>query len=126
MSKLTRKNNLYYHISELLSIARKNVLQSVNSTMTNTYFEIGKLIVEEEQNGKQRADYGKQLIIDLSKELTTEYGKGFSATNLKQMRSFYLTYSKGQTVSDEFKLSWSHYLMLMRLDNPVERKIYEN
>lgn len=73
----------------------------------------------------QRAEYGKQLIIDLSKELTTEYGKGFSTTNLKQMRSFYLTYSKGQTVSDEFKLSWSHYLMLMRLDNPDERNFYE-
>jgi predicted nuclease of restriction endonuclease-like (RecB) superfamily len=125
MSRLTQKNNLYNQISELLSIAKKNVLQSVNSTMTRTYFEIGKLIVEEEQNGKQRAEYGKQLIIDLSKELTTEYGKGFSTTNLKQMRSFYLTYSKGQTVSDEFKLSWSHYLMLMRLDNPDERNFYE-
>jgi predicted nuclease of restriction endonuclease-like (RecB) superfamily len=125
MSKLTRKNNLYNQISELLSIARKNVLQSVNRTMTKTHFEIGRLIVEEEQNGKQRAEYGKQLITDLSRELTTNYGKGFSATNLKQMRSFFLTYSKGQTVSDEFKLSWSHYLMLMRLDNPEERNFYE-
>lgn len=125
MSKLTKRNNLYHQISELLNLARKNVLQSVNNAMTRTYFEIGKLIVEEEQNGMQRAEYGKQLIIDLSKELTTEYGKGFSTTNLKQMRSFYLTYSKGQTVSDEFKLSWSHYLMLMRLDNPDERNFYE-
>jgi predicted nuclease of restriction endonuclease-like (RecB) superfamily len=125
MSKLIRKNNLYNQISELLSIARKNVLHSVNSTMTKTYFEIGKLIIEEEQNGKQRAGYGKKLIADLSKELTAEYGKGFSTTNLKQMRTFYLTYSKSQTASDEFKLSWSHYLMLMRLDNSEERKFYE-
>lgn len=125
MSKLIRKNSLYNQISELLSIARKNVLQSVNSTMTKTYFKIGKLIVEEEQKGKQRAEYGKQLITDLSKELTAEYGKGFSSTNLKQMRTFYLTYSKGQTVSDEFKLSWSHYLVLMRLNNSEERSFYE-
>jgi hypothetical protein len=93
--------------------------------MTKTYFEIGKLIVEEEQNGKERAVYGKQLIADLSQKLSTEFGKGFSATNLKQMRTFYLIYSKGQTVSDEFKLSWSHYLMLMRLENTDERKFYE-
>ncbi|KOH46869.1 hypothetical protein NC99_02690 [Sunxiuqinia dokdonensis] len=93
--------------------------------MTKTYFKIGKLIVEEEQNGKQRAVYGEKLITELSKELTEEYGKGFSTTNLKQMRTFYLTYSKGQTLSDEFKLSWSHYLMLMRIDNPAERNFYE-
>jgi predicted nuclease of restriction endonuclease-like (RecB) superfamily len=93
--------------------------------MTKTYFKIGKLIVEEEQKGKQRAVYGEKLITELSKELTQEYGKGFSTTNLKQMRTFYLTYSKGQTLSDEFKLSWSHYLMLMRIDNPAERNFYE-
>ncbi|WP_053179022.1 PDDEXK nuclease domain-containing protein [Sunxiuqinia dokdonensis] len=125
MSKLDRENSLYHQISELLRTARKNVLQSVNVTMTKTYFKIGKLIVEEEQNGKQRAVYGEKLITELSKELTEEYGKGFSTTNLKQMRTFYLTYSKGQTLSDEFKLSWSHYLMLMRIDNPAERNFYE-
>jgi len=125
MSKLDRENSLYHQISELLRTARKNVLQSVNITMTKTYFKIGKLIVEEEQNGKQRAVYGEKLITELSKELTEEYGKGFSTTNLKQMRTFYLTYSKGQTLSDEFKLSWSHYLMLMRIDNPAERNFYE-
>jgi predicted nuclease of restriction endonuclease-like (RecB) superfamily len=125
MSKLVRENNLYHQISELLRTARKNVLQSVNITMTKTYFKIGKLIVEEEQKGKQRAVYGEKLITELSKELTEEYGKGFSTTNLKQMRTFYLTYSKGQTLSDEFKLSWSHYLMLMRIDNPAERNFYE-
>lgn len=83
------------------------------------------MIVEEEQNGKSKAEYGQNLIPELSQKLTTEFGKGFSTTNLKQMRTFYLTYSKGQTVSDEFRLSWSHYLMLMRIDNVEERNFYE-
>ena len=99
--------------------------------MVIIYFGIGRIIVEEEQNGKERADYGKQLL----KELSKEFGKGFSATNLKQMRQFYLVYSKtkilsansqkGQTLSDEFKLSWSHYLKLIRIDDENERKFYE-
>lgn len=84
--------------------------------MVLTYFEIGSMIVEEEQNGKQRADYGKQLLSDLSKALTKNFGKGFSVTNLQQMRQFYLVYSKQQTrpVKSEkqqilllFRLSWS-------------------
>lgn len=93
--------------------------------MVKTYFEIGQMIVTEEQNGNQRAEYGKHLISGLSNKLTTEFGKGFSRTNLKQMRSFYLTYSKGQTLSDEFKLSWSHYLFMMRIKNSQERQFYE-
>lgn len=70
--------------------------------MFETYFEIERLIVEEEQNGKSKADNGQSLITELSQKLTFEFGKCFSTTNLKQMRTFYLTYSKGQTVSDEF------------------------
>jgi predicted nuclease of restriction endonuclease-like (RecB) superfamily len=93
--------------------------------MVQTYFEIGKMIVEEEQKGKERAEYGQQLIEELSIRLLNEFGKGFSSTNIKQMRSFYLTYSKGQTVSDEFNLSWSHYLKLMRIDDENERRFYE-
>lgn len=93
--------------------------------MVITYYEIGRMIVEEEQNGKDRADYGKQLITDISKKLTMEFGKGFSVTNIKQMRSFYQIYSKGQTLSDEFNLSWSHYLKLMRIDDENERRFYE-
>lgn len=125
MSNLSSKSNLYNQISKLLKEAKNSVIQSVNNTMTKTYFEMGKLIIEEEQNGNERAEYGKQLIPKLSKQLTAEFGRGFSTTNLKQMRTFYLAYSKGQTVSDEFNLSWSHYLMLMRLDNVAERKFYE-
>ena len=93
--------------------------------MVQTYFEIGKMIVEEEQKGKERAEYGQQLIEELSIRLLNEFGKGFSSTNIKQMRSFYLTYSKCQTVSDEFNLSWSHYLKLMRIDDENERRFYE-
>ncbi len=119
------QNNLYSQIVNLLLTAKNKVKHSVNRTMTKTYFEIGRLIVEEEQQGGKRAEYGKSLISKLSQQLTDKFGKGFSTTNLKQMRTFYLTYSKGQTVSDEFSLSWSHYLMLMRLDNIAERKFYE-
>ena len=126
MSKLSVKEDGFYsRILDLLKTARKTVVQSVNKTIVDTYFEIGRLIVEEEQNGKSKAEYGQNLIPELSQKLTTEFGKGFSTTNLKQMRTFYLTYSKGQTVSDEFRLSWSHYLMLMRIDNVEERRFYE-
>lgn len=93
--------------------------------MVVTYFEVGKLIVNEEQEGEEKTKYGKNLISELSHKLSLEFGKGFSATNLKQMRTFYLTYSKGQMVSDEFNLSWSHYLKLMRIDDENERKFYE-
>lgn len=126
MSKLSvYEDGFYSRILDLLKSARKTVVQSVNKTIVDTYFEIGRLIVEEEQNGKSKAEYGKNLIAELSQKLTTEFGKGFSTTNLKQMRTFYLTYSKGQTVSDEFRLSWSHYLVLMRIDNVQERNFYE-
>ncbi|MEA5403621.1 PDDEXK nuclease domain-containing protein [Arcicella sp. DC2W] len=127
--------NLSKKISDLLNEARKRVLQTVNHTMVLTYFEIGRMIVEEEQNGKERADYGKQLLSELSHSLNKEFGKGFSITNLQQMRQFYLIYSKQQTLSvksekgqiesNEFKLSWSHYLKLMRIDDELERKFYE-
>lgn len=94
--------------------------------MVLTYFEIGRKIVEEEQKGENRAEYGKKILKILSKKLTEKYKKGFSLTNLKQIRSFYLVYSeKGQTVSDQFKLSWSHYVKLNRISNPDERKFYE-
>jgi len=117
--------NLYYKVVKLLKQAQSNVVQSVNKTMVLTYFEIGRMIVEEEQKGKDRAEYGQQLIHELSNRLSTEFDKGFSPTNIKQMRSFYLIYSKSQTVSDEFNLSWSHYLKLMRIKDENERRFYE-
>ena len=119
------KKDIYDEISNLLKEARKNIVSNINTTMTKTYFLIGKRIVEEEQNGNERAIYGENLIKTLSKKLTEEFGKGFSKTNLKQMKSFYIAYRKGQTVSDQFKLSWSHYLILMRMENIEERNFYE-
>ena len=132
---------------ELLHSARKQVVYSVNQTMVFSYFQIGKMIVEEEQQGKDRAEYGKQLIKGLSDKLTKEFGKGFSQRNIEQMRQFYLVYSKTQTLSAEFaqkktqtlsakseiqqtmsvkfELSWSHYLKLMRIDDSEERRFYE-
>lgn len=128
-------NDLSKKISNLLNLAHQSVVQTVNHTMVITYFEIGRMIVEEEQNGKVRADYGKQLLKTLSINLTNEFGKGFSQRNLEQMRQFYLVYSKAQTLSAKFetietvtvdlKLSWSHYLKLMRIDDELERKFYE-
>ena len=119
------KKDVYDEIRNLLKEARKSIVSNINTTMTKTYFLIGKRIVEEEQNGNERAVYGENLIKTLSKRLTEEFGKGFSATNLKQMKSFYVAYRKGQTVSDQFKLSWSHYLILMRIENINERNFYE-
>ena len=136
-------------IVELLESARRNVVQTINHTMVATYFEIGRIIVEEEQNGKDRAKYGKSILRELSKVLTKEFGKGFSITNIQQMRSFYLSYQKQQTLSvksksknsstlsrisenekqqlqsPKFNLSWSHYIKLMRIENEEERKFYE-
>lgn len=122
----TPENTKFFsQIVDLLQSARNKVVRTINQTMVTTYFEVGKMIVEEEQNGKERADYGKYLLQELSKTLSREFGKGFSTTNLKQMRQFYLVYSISQTLSDQFKLSWSHYLKLMRIDDESERKFYE-
>ena len=125
IKKVNVNNNIYQNISELLQQARKNINKVINSAMVHTYFEIGKMIVEEEQEGKKRAEYGKKLLETLSKKLTVEFGKGFSERNLKQMRMFYQKYSIGQTLSAQFKLSWSHYIFLCRIDNLEERNFYE-
>ena len=125
MEIIVNTENLYNRISNLLKISREQTIRAINTTMVTTYFEIGRLIVEEEQNGKDRATYGKEILKNLSIKLTKEFGKGFSKTNLKQMKSFYLIYKNGQTVSDQFKLSWSHYLILMRMENSNARQFYE-
>jgi len=122
-----QESELYQQIAEILIQARNKSIYSVNQTMVNAYYEIGKHIVLVEQQGKIRATYGKQLLENISSRLTHEFGKGFSIRNLEQMRQFYLVYSNGipQTVSAEFTLSWSHYLFLTRIENPEERKFYE-
>ncbi len=132
--------NFLDSVVNVLSQARKNAKTAVNLSMVYAYFEIGKMIVEEEQHGQNRAAYGKQILNELAKYLTVRFGKGFSPTNLKQMRQFYVIYSHdqiSQTLSDQFKnlpvvstgrkfyLSWSHYLKLMRIENVEERHFYE-
>ena len=127
--------DLFQNIKTLLHDARNQVVRSVNTTMVHTYFEIGRLIVNHKQKGNVKAEYGAETLNLLSIELMGEFGKGFSVTNLKQMRSFYLVYGKGQALSDEslevapsssrFTLSWSHYLKLMRISNLQERQFYE-
>lgn len=142
------KQNLYTKVIELLNQARQNVAQTINNTMATAYFEIGRMIVEEEQQGKEKAEYGKRVLKELSEKLVVEFGKGFSETNLRQIRNFYLLYSIQQTVSAEFKneeiagtaprksinqqklsaqfkLTWSHYLKLMRITDVNERNFYE-
>ena len=123
--KIEIKKDIYEEICDLLNKSRESIISSVNSTMTKTYYLIGKRIVEEEQNGNERAGYGENLIKSLAMKLTEEFGKGFSKRNLWQMKQFYLVYSKVQTLSAQFKLSWSHYLILMRIDNIEERNFYE-
>lgn len=173
MTKQVQNKMLFHHVAELLQNARRQVLRTVNSTMTYTYFEIGRMIIEEEQNGKDRAAYGKQVLKGLSEQLTNEFGKGFSIDILERIRIFYLVYSKSETllrilniqnsetvsrISEErksqslimelqneeahelstefkrmdsvtlisfFKLTWSHYTFLMRIDDEKERSFYE-
>ena len=123
--KVEIKKDIYQEIHDLLHKARQNIILNINFTMTKTYFLIGKRIVEEEQNGNKRAEYGKNLIKTLSKKLTKEFGKGFSETNLEQMRKFFKVYGISQTLSEEFRLSWSHYLILMRMEDINARNFYE-
>ncbi len=164
------KTDLAERIERLITEARKRTVAAVNTAMVYTYYEIGRMIVEDEQQGEQRAEYGKAVIKELAEKLTKKFGKGFSAQNLANMRQFFLTYSvgqpifqtlsrksslpltkpqntqilsdksesensetllrnseKGQVASDQlhFTLSWSHYLKLMRIENPDERHFYE-
>lgn len=95
--------SLYSRVVELLAQSRQKVSQTINNIMATTYFEIGRMIVEEEQDGKEKAEYGKRVLKELSRKLVAEFGKGFSETNLRQIRNFYLLYSIQQTVSAEFK-----------------------
>lgn len=110
-------------IKRVLDTARSNVARQVNNELLNTYWNIGRIICEYEQSIPERADYGKQTLKELSKELTKEFGKGFSRANLYNMRLFYQSYEKIQTVSG--KLSWSHYCELLSISDTDKRSFYE-
>ncbi|MDV4031609.1 hypothetical protein CMT49_05800 [Elizabethkingia anophelis] len=112
-------------IRNILAQARMKAYQSVNSVMVEAYWLIGKRIVEEEQNGKKRAEYGEALLKNLSVALTKEFGKGFSSSNLRNFRQFYLTYSDPEicyTLCS--KLTWSHNRLIMRIDSNAARNYY--
>ena len=110
-------------IKTVMETARSNVTRQVNSELLNTYWNIGRIICEYEQSNPERADYGKQTLKELAKILTKEFGKGFSRANLYNMRLFYLTYEKIQTLSG--KLSWSHYCELLSISDEDKRSFYE-
>ncbi len=111
-------------IRAVLDSARKNVAWQVNNELLNTYWNIGRIICEHEQTVPDRADYGKQTLKVLARELTQEFGKGFSRSNLQNMRLFYQGYPKCQTLSG--KLSWSHYCELLAISDAEKRSFYEN
>lgn len=110
-------------IGVLLEEGRRHAYHAVNSILVKTYWEIGKRIVEYEQEGKERAEYGSSLLDTLSNDLKQRYGKGFSRRNILDMRRFYIFYPKWQTVSA--KLSWSHYVALLSIEEDYERGFYE-
>ena len=109
-------------IRTVLNQARTQLQNTINHTMVHTYWQVGHLIVEHEQKGKIRANYGQQQIKILSEQLRQEFGKGFNERNLRNMRSFYLLYPIWQTVSA--KLSWSHYCVFLRVENQKAREWY--
>ncbi|VAW31044.1 FIG074102: hypothetical protein [hydrothermal vent metagenome] len=117
--------SLLNDIREILQSTRNKAYTAVNTAMVDAYWRIGKRIVEEEQLGKNRAKYGQELIKNLSVELNSEFGKGFSVANLKNFRQFYLTFvqdEKGYTLCSQ--LSWSHIRLIMRLDTRKARIYY--
>ena len=144
---MSRNNDAYLErVEKIVEMARTRVVQAINVSIVHTYFEVGRIIVEEEQQGKGRAKYGQQILKKISLRLTGRFGKGWGCENLRLMRKLYLTYAaqspsgvleirdRGKIPNGvldfqgkpyPFQLSWSHYLMLMRIDNPQERRFYE-
>ncbi len=114
---------VYERIRDVLAQARARAWRAVNTEMVAAYWEIGRILVEEEQRGEIRAEYGKRLMQDLSGKLSVEFGKGFNQRNLWFMRSFFLAYPKMNALRSE--LSWTHYRLLLRVEKPEARAFYE-
>ena len=119
----TQESALYRQVREILDGARNRVARSINVEMTRAYWQIGQAIVEREQHGKERADYGARLLESLSQQLTTDGLKGFNLTNLKYMRQFFLLFPKSHALSDQ--LSWTHYRLLLKVEKEGAREFYE-
>ncbi len=147
LEKYSKYTTLVKRLAEIIHSARANAVRQINKAQVLAYYEIGREIVEFEQKGKARAEYGKELIKRLSKDMTDKFGKGFSERNLRNIRAFYLNLpiwqtvsakslksetvsrksSSQQTPSVEFnpELSWSHYCELLSVENPLARSFYE-
>jgi len=146
---MKKNNRLYDSIKELIESAKARIVRNVNATVVLTYYHIGRIIIEDEQKGKYRADYAKNVLEQLSKQLTKDFGKGYSMTNLEYIRKFYLIYkdripqsligksekprrSRASSIPQSpieeskasFLLSWTHYIQLIKIDNN-ERNFYE-
>lgn len=115
-------NNIFYSIRDIIILARQRVYRIANAALLETYWQIGKIIVEDEQQGNARAEYGKATLKNLATQLTLEFGKGFDYTNLTNMRKFFLAFPILDTLRQE--LSWSHYRQLSRLDTDQKRTYY--
>ena len=111
----------YNEIKNILIIARNKVYKIANFAMVEAYWNIGKSIIEE-QGGNEKAEYGTGLLKELSKQMTQDFGKGFTVTNLKYMRQFYLMFPNGHALRDE--LSWTHYRLLIKVENDNAREFY--
>ncbi len=119
------QSTLLAEITTILAQARQKAATAVNSAMVEAYWLMGKRIVEEEQNGAHRASYGEGVIKQLAKDLVAEFGKGFSVANLKNFRQFYLTFPDfGKSYTLCSQLSWSHYRLIMRIDDAKARQYY--
>lgn len=118
---ISLSNSFYENIKATLNEARQKAYSSINFYMVEAYWNIGKLIVEE-QNGQGKAEYGEFIIKNLSKELTKDFGKGFTPSNLRNIRQFYLIFNNCYALRSE--LSWTHYRLLMRLENEQKRNFY--
>ena len=115
--------DMYNQISDIITNNKTKMIYQINNTLVETNFMIGKVIVENEQNGNERAEYGKDILNKLSRKLTKRFGSGFSRSGLQNMRLFYDKYKNCQTLSSN--LSWSHYCYLIYIDDIDERNFYE-
>lgn len=117
-------NQLFSEIKELILLSRQRVFRMANSVLLETYWQIGKLIIEDEQQGKERAEYGKAVLKTLGNQLTLEFGKGFDERNLNNMRAFYKAFPIWNALRTE--LSWTHYRLISRIDSQEKRSFYLN
>jgi predicted nuclease of restriction endonuclease-like (RecB) superfamily len=120
---ISRLDSVYQQVRAVLASARDRAWQAVNTTMVEAYWEVGRIIVEEEQAGKEKADYGKRIVDGLSERLRAEFGKGYDRSNLFHMRAFFLSYPKVDALRRQ--LSWTHYRHLLRVAKPDARAFYE-